>query len=166
MPLKYTPCPDHGSSSKKYVRGCPGCRRRERERMVDNGRVKPGGEHTRVQRIEARAAMTPAEKLADNRAKQNAQSKKYRERWGRPHDHRYPGRKTASLQDYWRSKGVDPDVCTYCRAPAEHADHVMPRTLGGPDEFYNMLPACAPCNHSKSNKHPIVWLNELLARVA
>lgn len=39
--------------------------------------------------------------------------------------------------------------CVYCGAPAEHVDHVIPRTDGGTDRFDNLRPACEHCNLAK-----------------
>lgn len=45
--------------------------------------------------------------------------------------------------------------CEYCRAPQRvcgyrfHLEHVVPRTLGGPDEESNLALACSPCNLAK-----------------
>lgn len=33
----------------------------------------------------------------------------------------------------------------------KHNDHLIPRSLGGPDDPWNMAPACARCNISRSN---------------
>jgi len=51
----------------------------------------------------------------------------------------------------WRS------LCAYCDAPAEHLDHVVPISRGGADAAHNLLPACAPCNLSKSDKSLAQW---------
>lgn len=48
-------------------------------------------------------------------------------------------------------------TCAYCDAPAEHLDHVVPTSKGGPDVSHNLLPACAPCNLGKSNKSLAEW---------
>ena len=40
--------------------------------------------------------------------------------------------------------------CAYCRdAPAEHLEHIFPRSKGGPDAIENFAPACASCNLRK-----------------
>lgn len=49
-------------------------------------------------------------------------------------------------------------ACVYCGAPYEHADHVIPRASGGPDTAHNLVPACAPCNLSKSDRPVLDWL--------
>ncbi len=64
-------------------------------------------------------------------------------------------RRRRTAENAWRALGIDPALCLYCGAPAEHADHVLPRNLGGTDEG-NLVPACAPCNLSK-NDAPLVW---------
>lgn len=48
-------------------------------------------------------------------------------------------------------------TCAYCDAPAEHLDHVHPLSKGGADAAHNLLPACAPCNLTKSAKTLAEW---------
>ncbi|HEX3781963.1 MAG TPA: HNH endonuclease [Pseudonocardiaceae bacterium] len=41
-------------------------------------------------------------------------------------------------------------ACYLCgTAKTEHAEHLVPRALGGPDTWTNMGGACAPCNRTK-----------------
>jgi 5-methylcytosine-specific restriction endonuclease McrA len=47
--------------------------------------------------------------------------------------------------------------CCYCNALAEHLDHVTPISRNGADAEWNLVPACAPCNHSKYNKSLAEW---------
>lgn len=42
--------------------------------------------------------------------------------------------------------------CHYCGAPAEHIDHVWPRSRGGDDHPNNLVRACRACNSSKGSK--------------
>jgi len=44
--------------------------------------------------------------------------------------------------------------CAYCGAPAEHIDHVIPRSQGGTDDPRNLVPACAKCNLTKGARTP------------
>jgi len=48
----------------------------------------------------------------------------------------------------------DSYTCRYCGAPAQHVDHVHPRSQGGGDELDNLVAACAPCNLSKGARTP------------
>lgn len=58
--------------------------------------------------------------------------------------------------------------CIYCGHPADHVDHIYPRSRGGTDDPSNLAPACKSCNSAKGNrpverflrKHPTI-----LARV-
>ncbi|MFD9903142.1 HNH endonuclease [Streptomyces sp. NPDC059063] len=50
--------------------------------------------------------------------------------------------------------------CLYCGGPFEHLDHFIPIAKGGAHCIENLVPACAPCNLSKSDKLPWVWLDE------
>ena len=49
-------------------------------------------------------------------------------------------------------------ACRYCgtRAPSVelHVDHVIPKSLGGSDDGWNLTAACAPCNLGKNNSAP------------
>jgi len=40
-------------------------------------------------------------------------------------------------------------TCRNCGRPSEHADHVQPRSKGGPDTLSNTQGLCAECNLSK-----------------
>jgi 5-methylcytosine-specific restriction endonuclease McrA len=33
-------------------------------------------------------------------------------------------------------------------------DHVIPKSKGGSNQHWNLIPACNPCNHTKANKLP------------
>ncbi len=52
------------------------------------------------------------------------------------------------------------DPCAYCGAPMEHVDHIVPFSAGGPTDWENLAPACARCNHRKSNKSLVFFLLE------
>jgi 5-methylcytosine-specific restriction endonuclease McrA len=45
-------------------------------------------------------------------------------------------------------------VCQYCGSPAENVDHVVPRSLGGPHSWENVVAACRRCNSKKENRSP------------
>ena len=47
--------------------------------------------------------------------------------------------------------------CIYCGGPYEHLDHVVPVSRNGADRIENLVPSCASCNLSKTNKHWRVW---------
>lgn len=61
--------------------------------------------------------------------------------------------------------GIDPDrmTCVYCGDPAHHWDHLFPyvtakRPTGFFNEPRNIVPACGPCNTSKSGHHWRTWM--------
>ncbi len=60
------------------------------------------------------------------------------------------------LAAWWEEIGAY--ACVACGAPYEHADHVQPLAHGGEHSVYNLLPLCAPCNLSKSDRDPWEWL--------
>lgn len=49
-------------------------------------------------------------------------------------------------------------VCHYCNKvfPASKItkDHIVPRSKGGANAAYNIVPACRPCNQDKGDKRP------------
>jgi hypothetical protein len=60
------------------------------------------------------------------------------------------GRITASVRSRYFQEGVEPPTCSYCQQnPAEHLDHVIPRSRGGDLSPDNLTPACSWCNLSK-----------------
>jgi len=52
--------------------------------------------------------------------------------------------------------------CACCRVSLSqvppHLDHVIPLTLGGPNDDSNVQLLCQPCNNQKYNKHPIDFM--------
>lgn len=55
--------------------------------------------------------------------------------------------------------------CAYCRADLKrakkHVDHIVPLALGGSNGRANLQYLCAPCNQSKSAKHPVDYAQSL-----
>jgi 5-methylcytosine-specific restriction endonuclease McrA len=49
-------------------------------------------------------------------------------------------------------------TCRYCGTPANTADHIQPRTRGGPTTLTNLAAACQPCNRSKKDKTLAQWI--------
>lgn len=41
--------------------------------------------------------------------------------------------------------------CSYCGAKAEEIDHIVPKSKGGTNSSYNLIPTCSSCNKKKSN---------------
>lgn len=60
----------------------------------------------------------------------------------------------------------DDFTCAYCgRKDAKMvADHVIPSSKGGGDEFSNLVCACENCNRSKSNMTIDNWVEKLSAQ--
>ncbi|MHB1597236.1 MAG: HNH endonuclease [Streptosporangiaceae bacterium] len=57
---------------------------------------------------------------------------------------------TPSVRGQYFQDGAEPPTCSYCQQnPAEHLDHVIPRSQGGDLSPENMTPACCWCNLSK-----------------
>lgn len=55
--------------------------------------------------------------------------------------------------------------CFYCGAEAVIADHYEPKALGGTDDKSNLVAACAPCNSTKADDPPQVFMHSIwLAR--
>jgi HNH endonuclease len=57
---------------------------------------------------------------------------------------------TPSVRGQYFQDGAKPPTCSYCQQnPAEHLDHVIPRSQGGDLSPENLTPACSWCNLSK-----------------
>lgn len=75
----------------------------------------------------------------EHRVKEN---KKLRERWHREYEESYAER---GLRDCWMCG------CGYTDANPRNHDHLIPRSLGGPDDSWNIAPACRKCNVARGN---------------
>lgn len=59
--------------------------------------------------------------------------------------------------------------CVWCsrpldyRSPEATVDHVRCRSDGGGDSLDNLVLACAPCNHRRSNRSATLWLEACVA---
>lgn len=53
------------------------------------------------------------------------------------------------------------DPCSYCGAPQEQVDHIVPAIDGGPSEWDNLTAACRSCNASKRETPMLLWLAEI-----
>lgn len=53
-------------------------------------------------------------------------------------------------------KGLPPSFtrCHYCTAWAENRDHVVPKSAGGADSWWNVVPSCEACNQEKKADIP------------
>ena len=49
------------------------------------------------------------------------------------------------------------ELCVYCNAKADTADHLIPSSRGGSSSMSNLRPCCKPCNQSKADYTPIEW---------
>jgi hypothetical protein len=47
-------------------------------------------------------------------------------------------------------------MCHYCNSYMKPLtrDHIIPRSRGGTNYSWNLVPACRPCNHAKGQKLP------------
>ncbi|WP_029117006.1 HNH endonuclease [Mycobacterium sp. URHB0044] len=48
----------------------------------------------------------------------------------------------------------DERACAYCGRAADTVDHVLPRSRGGGDTWFNLVAACQACNGLKGNRTP------------
>lgn len=75
---------------------------------------------------------------------------------------------TEDWQEIWE---INDGLCLYCGDLAAHMDHIVPLnprpgTPQGHHTKNNVTPACSPCNLSKSNKDPLVFLFEVRDKLA
>jgi 5-methylcytosine-specific restriction endonuclease McrA len=71
----------------------------------------------------------------------------------------HPDSVPVSERDWLRLVRRYRGCCAYCEQPATelHMDHVIPLHKGGRHGIGNVLPACPPCNLSKSASLLIEW---------
>jgi 5-methylcytosine-specific restriction endonuclease McrA len=50
------------------------------------------------------------------------------------------------------------DPCVYCGGPTDTVDHIRPVSLGGPNHWTNLAPACRPCNSGKKDRRLLSYL--------
>lgn len=48
----------------------------------------------------------------------------------------------------------DGHTCVYCAGRADTVDHLLPRSRGGGDTWFNLVAACQSCNGLKGNRTP------------
>lgn len=60
---------------------------------------------------------------------------------------------TQEAIDWIASINWSTEVCTYCQAPAEEIDHILPISKGGTGERDNLTPCCRSCNSRKGNRY-------------
>jgi len=77
-------------------------------------------------------------------------------------------RKAGGVPQRWRKREDVPEtLCYWCgvdlKDAPKHLDHIMPISLGGPATPSNEAMTCPPCNLQKSDKHPLVWIAQLVA---
>lgn len=59
------------------------------------------------------------------------------------------------LEEFKAMYGQD---CFYCgKEDSNTVDHLTPRSRGGEDRLYNLVPCCMSCNSSKGNRTPEEW---------
>lgn len=66
--------------------------------------------------------------------------------------------------DYLRIINEEP--CSYCGAPCQHIDHIVPLANGGDNSWDNLTPACATCNKRKHSRSVLTFMLDLAARDA
>ena len=52
------------------------------------------------------------------------------------------------------------EKCVYCGKPANTVDHLIPKSKGGPDKNWNLVPCCKNCNSSRKDKDLADFLND------
>lgn len=52
------------------------------------------------------------------------------------------------------------ESCVYCGKPANVVDHLIPKSKGGPDKNWNLVPCCKSCNSGKKDKDLADFLND------
>ena len=52
------------------------------------------------------------------------------------------------------------EKCVYCGKPANAVDHLIPKSKGGLDKNWNLVPCCKSCNSSRKDKDLADFLND------
>lgn len=72
----------------------------------------------------------------------------------------------ASVPQRWKRSDCPDHLCYWCGTEladiTTHVDHIMPIALGGPATPDNEARTCVPCNKKKTDKHPLVWIAQLV----
>ena len=69
------------------------------------------------------------------------------QRRGSANNRGYGHKWRATSRPVWQGK-----ACVYCGAPAQGADHVVPKSHNGSDGTSNLVPACTSCNSAKRDR--------------
>jgi hypothetical protein len=69
----------------------------------------------------------------------------------------------TELGNWFRSNDTDTNLrmtCIYCGAGNRliEPDHVIPKSRGGTNDRFNIVPACVSCNREKHDRTPEEWL--------
>lgn len=70
---------------------------------------------------------------------------------------------THTAADIQRLIEMQRGCCAVCRCDvrsAYHVDHVVSLAMGGDNSSANLQILCPPCNHSKSAKHPVDFMQQ------
>ena len=77
-----------------------------------------------------------------------------------------PKRVFRGVHQVWGTHDCPGNRCYWCGLLIDsewrHRDHVMPRTLGGPNSKENIVFTCPTCNIRKGSRHPLEWIAELV----
>lgn len=74
-------------------------------------------------------------------------------------------RKRCTVPNNWVKGDEIKGRCYWCGdayGDNYHLDHIMPLSLHGPHEEYNIVKTCPTCNYYKGNKHPLAWIADLV----
>jgi len=81
--------------------------------------------------------------------------------------HKRRARLSCSVPQRWVKGETDNSLCYWCgvdlASVKSHLEHIMPISLGGPAVDSNEVFSCEGCNWSKNDKHPLVWIAELVS---
>ena len=133
----------------------------------------------RILKQQARYYRRNKDRILKQQAKFRKQNKdKLRQRWAEYYqrnkdkylkrNRKRRAKKNASVPYRWRKDPKhDKNLCYWCGVDlttgkvTRHIEHIMPLSLGGPDDLRNTTSACQRCNLKKGGKHPLVWIASL-----
>lgn len=130
-------------------------REQERERCA---RYDAANREKRREAIARSREANPDHHRALDKAWREANPAKRRDIWYRW----YEGTQNPSPETLAYIDVLLNDPCSYCGGPAEHLEHIEPRSLGGPHDWTNLTASCGPCNRSKGNRLLLLWMARAL----
>lgn len=162
MPMREYTCPECRRTFEHDCRGrprvcCEDCAPIRKKRQITEWYQTQTPEQRRAayERNRASIAQRAARWNSANRERRAAILRKYQ---AQPHvrERQNKRNRTKHLREFAPVLLADP--CSYCGAPADHLDHIVPLARGGENTLDNLTAACGRCNRAKHAKSLLAFL--------